>query len=60
MAIAIAISACQSLQLPRKPLASTPVTIKLSGWGGSPVEQKLLRQVLQDFEAQHPTIKAME
>ncbi|MBD2293258.1 ABC transporter substrate-binding protein [Anabaena sphaerica FACHB-251] len=33
------------------------VTIKLSGWGGSPVEQKLLKQVLQDFEAKHPTIK---
>jgi multiple sugar transport system substrate-binding protein len=57
IAIAIAIVACQSLQLPSKPLASTTVTIKLSGWGGSPVEQKLLRQVLQDFEAQHPTIK---
>ncbi len=71
MAIAIAIVACQSLQLPSKPLAFTTVTIKLSGWGGSPVEQKLLRQVLQDFpveqkllrqvlqdfEAQHPTIK---
>jgi len=57
MAIAIAIIACQSLQLPSKPLASTAVTIKLSGWGGSPVEQKLLRQVLQDFEAQYPTIK---
>ncbi|MEH2054008.1 ABC transporter substrate-binding protein [Nostoc sp.] len=57
LAIAIAIIACQSLQLPSKPLASTAVTIKLSGWGGSPVEQKLLRQVLQDFEAQHPAIK---
>ncbi|MEH2406053.1 ABC transporter substrate-binding protein [Nostoc sp.] len=57
MAIAIAIIACHSLQLPSKPLASTAVTIKLSGWGGSPVEQKLLRQVLQDFEAQHATIK---
>ncbi|MEH1970172.1 ABC transporter substrate-binding protein [Nostoc sp.] len=57
MAIAIAIIACRSLQLPSKPLASTAVTIKLSGWGGSPVEQKLLRQVLQDFEAQYPTIK---
>ncbi len=57
MAIAIAIIACQSLQLPSKPLTSTAVTIKLSGWGGSPVEQKLLRQVLQDFETQHPTIK---
>ncbi|WP_416212143.1 ABC transporter substrate-binding protein [Nostoc sp. DedQUE08] len=57
IAIAIAIIACQSLQLPSKPLVSTAVTIKLSGWGGSPIEQKLLRQVLQDFEAQHPTIK---
>ncbi|MFN6570522.1 ABC transporter substrate-binding protein [Dendronalium sp. ChiSLP03b] len=35
----------------------TAVTIKLSGWGGNPVEQKLLKQVLQDFEAEHPTIK---
>ncbi|MBE8991962.1 ABC transporter substrate-binding protein [Nostoc sp. LEGE 12450] len=57
MAIAIAIVACQSLQLPSKPLASTAVSIKLSGWGGSPVEQKLLRQVLREFEIQHPTIK---
>jgi multiple sugar transport system substrate-binding protein len=57
MVIAIAIIACQSLQLPSNPSTSTAVTIKLSGWGGSPVEQKLLRQVLQDFEAQHPTIK---
>ncbi|MBD2523997.1 ABC transporter substrate-binding protein [Nostoc sp. FACHB-133] len=57
MAIAIAIIACQSLQLPSKPLASTAVSIKLSGWGGSPVEQKLLRQVLREFEIQHPTIK---
>jgi multiple sugar transport system substrate-binding protein len=57
MAIAIAIIACQSLQLPSKPLASTAVTIKLSGWGGNVVEQKLLQQVLLDFEAQHPNIK---
>lgn len=57
MAIAIAIIACQSLQLPSKPLASTAVSIKLSGWGGSPIEQKLLRQVLREFEVQHPTIK---
>ncbi|MEH2168185.1 MAG: ABC transporter substrate-binding protein [Nostoc sp.] len=57
MAIAIAIIACHSLQLPSKPLASTAVTIKLSGWGGNLVEQKLLQQVLLDFEAQHPNIK---
>ncbi len=57
IAIAIAIIACQNLQLPSKLSASTIVTIKLSGWRGSPVEQKLLRQVLQDFETKHPTIK---
>lgn len=34
-----------------------PVVIKLSGWGASPTEQALLRQVLQEFEAQHPGIK---
>nr|WP_208492263.1 ABC transporter substrate-binding protein [aff. Roholtiella sp. LEGE 12411] len=57
IAIAITIIGCHSLQLISKPSASTAVTIKLSGWGGSPIEQKLLRQVLQDFEMQHPTIK---
>ncbi|MCM2405764.1 ABC transporter substrate-binding protein [Anabaena sp. CCAP 1446/1C] len=39
------------------PTSTSSVTIKLSGWGGSPVEQKLLKQVLQNFEAKHPTIK---
>ncbi len=34
-----------------------PVTLKLSGWGASPTEQRLLNQVLQDFEASHPKIK---
>jgi len=57
IAIAITIIGCHSLQPLSKMSASTAVTIKLSGWGGSPVEQKLLSQVLQDFEAQHPTIK---
>ncbi|MBD2198696.1 MULTISPECIES: ABC transporter substrate-binding protein [Calothrix] len=36
---------------------STGVTVKLSGWGGNQVEQKLLKQVIQDFETQHPQIK---
>lgn len=53
MAIAIAIVSCHHLPLLSKPL----VTIKLSGWAGSPIEQTLLKQVLQDFEAQHPAIK---
>ncbi len=57
IAIAIAIIACHNLQLASKHSTSTPIAIKLSGWGGSPVEQKLLRQVLQDFEAQHPNIQ---
>jgi multiple sugar transport system substrate-binding protein len=44
---------CHSL-----PIAITNVvTIKLSGWSGSPVEQKLLRQVLQDFAVKYPQIK---
>jgi multiple sugar transport system substrate-binding protein len=33
-----------------------PVTIKLSGWG-DPIERRLLKQVLQDFETTHPNIK---
>lgn len=51
IAIAITIISCHSLPKPNY------VTVKLSGWGGSPVEQKLLKQVLQDFEAKHPKIK---
>ncbi|MFN6517431.1 MAG: ABC transporter substrate-binding protein [Nostoc sp. CreGUA01] len=57
IAIAIAVIACHNLQLASKHSISTPIAIKLSGWGGSPVEQKLLRRVLQDFEAQHPNIQ---
>jgi len=53
MAITIAFVGCHSLPLP----TANVVTVKLSGWAGSQVEQKLLRQVLQDFEAQHPNIK---
>ncbi|WP_339327923.1 ABC transporter substrate-binding protein [Anabaena lutea] len=52
MAVNIIIISCHSL-----PSSTSSVTIKLSGWGGSPVEQKLLKQVLKDFEAKHPTIK---
>ena len=46
---------CQSFEL-RKP-NSDGVTLKLSGWGASPVEQRLLNQVLKDFETTHPQIK---
>ncbi len=55
IAIAIAIISCQNFLLPKHP--TNAVTIKLSGWAGNPVEQKLLKQLLQDFEAQHPNIK---
>lgn len=51
IAIAITIISCHHLPKPNH------LTIKLSGWGGSPVEQKLLKQVLQDFTAQHPKIQ---
>ncbi|WP_193196291.1 ABC transporter substrate-binding protein [Nostoc sp. MG11] len=57
IAIAITIIGYHNLQTLSKPSAPTAINIKLSGWGGSPVEQKLLRQVLQDFEVQHPTIR---
>lgn len=44
--------------LPSTPRASEQITtLKLSGWGASPTEQRLLQQVLQDFEASYPTIK---
>ncbi|MBW4513306.1 MAG: ABC transporter substrate-binding protein [Scytonematopsis contorta HA4267-MV1] len=39
---------------------STIVTIKLSNWTANPVEQKLLKQVLTDFETQHPNIKVKQ
>ena len=55
MAIAIAVISYQNFPLPKQP--TTAVTIKLSGWAGNPTEQKLLKQLLQDFEAQHPKIK---
>ncbi len=40
-----------------EPSAQKTVTIRLSGWGGSPTEAALLQEVLQDFEALHLHIK---
>ena len=37
--------------------SSDIVNIKLSGWGASSIEQKLLKQLLRDFEVKHPGIK---
>jgi multiple sugar transport system substrate-binding protein len=55
-AIACLTIACQSLRISQTATTSTPVTIKLSGWTASPVEQTLLKKLLQDFEATHPGI----
>jgi multiple sugar transport system substrate-binding protein len=54
-----AIAVCLTLicQNCSPPPGSHPVTLKLSGWGASPAEQHLLQQVLQSFEAKHPSIK---
>jgi multiple sugar transport system substrate-binding protein len=58
LAIALTIIiGCQKLPIHSQSSASTPVVIKLSSWAASPTEQKLLRQVLNDFEAKHPGIK---
>ncbi|HLO88930.1 MAG TPA: ABC transporter substrate-binding protein [Nostocaceae cyanobacterium] len=53
VAIAIMFISCHSWL----PTNTNSVTIKLSGWGGSPVEQKLLKHVLQDFAVKYPHIK---
>jgi multiple sugar transport system substrate-binding protein len=38
-------------------LKDEPVEITLAGWGASPEEAELLKEVLADFEAKHPNIK---
>jgi multiple sugar transport system substrate-binding protein len=38
-------------------LGNSPVTLKLSGWGSSPTEQRLLQQVIRQFEVSHPRIR---
>ncbi len=50
--------ACQAVSPDRADHTVTikPVTIKLSGWSASPIEQRLLQQVIQQFEQTHPTI----
>lgn len=36
---------------------SAPVTIKLAGWGANPIEKRLMQQLIQGFEQEHPNIK---
>ncbi|NMG18500.1 ABC transporter substrate-binding protein [Brasilonema bromeliae] len=55
--IALLVIGCQNLPLASVSSAPTALTIKLGGWTASPAEQKLLKELLQDFEAKHPNIK---
>lgn len=55
VAIALVVIAYPNLPLLKAP--TTAVTIKLSGWAGNPLEQQLLKQLLKEFERQHPDIK---
>jgi multiple sugar transport system substrate-binding protein len=55
MAISIILVSCYNLRQHSTPL----VTIKLSSWGSSPVEQRLLLKTLEDFEVKHPQIKVI-
>ncbi|MBO3457891.1 ABC transporter substrate-binding protein [Aetokthonos hydrillicola Thurmond2011] len=57
IAIAILIIGCHSIVQHSASTGSTPVVIKLSGWGSSPVEEELLKKVLKEFEVKHPHIK---
>jgi multiple sugar transport system substrate-binding protein len=50
--LALMLSSCRSSQ----PTAGK-TTITLSGWESNPIEKQRLQKVLQDFEAEHPTIE---
>ena len=51
------IAGFNNLFLSKSSTSSDIVTIKLSGWGASSIEQKLLKKLLRDFEEEHPAIK---
>jgi multiple sugar transport system substrate-binding protein len=51
------IVACQNQLLPSVSTTPSLVTIKLSGWGSSPAEEELLKEVLKEFEIKYPLIK---
>lgn len=44
---------CHATQI----VSDHPVVLKMSGWGSSPVEQRLLNQVIRQFETKHPNIR---
>ncbi|MBE9169227.1 ABC transporter substrate-binding protein [Pleurocapsales cyanobacterium LEGE 06147] len=55
--VALLLIGCWNFVLAPASDKQMPVSIRLGGWGASPAEQTLLRQVLQDFEAKYPDIK---
>lgn len=58
VAIALIIVGCQIMLTNSASVTdSAAVTIKLSGWGASQTEKKLLQEVLKDFEIANPGIK---
>ena len=59
---AIALTGCRnqktaSLSQAALEQPDSPITVTLSGWQSSPDENRLLNQVIRDFEAKNPTIK---
>ncbi len=57
VAFALLIVGLDNLFLSSASKPSDIVTVKFSGWAASAVEQKLLKQLLSDFEVEHPGIK---
>ena len=55
ISIAFLIFGCQKIYLDGAD-SNHSVTLRLSGWGAGPTEQRLLQQVLDDFAASHPHI----
>ncbi len=56
LAIALWTIACHQIPIPIASNPSAPVTVKLSAWSSSPIEQSLLKKILQDFAAKYPGI----
>jgi multiple sugar transport system substrate-binding protein len=60
VAIALSVFGCNHLPLPTTSPTAHVTTLKLGGWGASPAEQRLLKNVLHDFEVQHPNIRVKD
>ncbi|MGH2535230.1 MAG: ABC transporter substrate-binding protein [Thermomicrobiales bacterium] len=56
-AIPAAVGLAMAGSMPRLARAQETTTVRLTGWTASPDEDRLLVQVLQDFEAAHPDIR---